>query len=130
VGEDRDGAGAALQSNAEVATVPAQTYFEVSLSEGYEAGRVDNAPHPVESCDSSLGLSRRAEEDDVDSLNKMMFDPLESHAGPNEQMQLVQVETIQDQIPLKDAEVIAMGRMRAFYARILKALAPPLLREV
>jgi hypothetical protein len=45
-------------------------------------------------------------------------------------MQLLQVETIPVQIPLKDAEVIAMGRMRAFCARILKALAPPLLREV
>jgi hypothetical protein len=130
VEEDMAGAGAALQSNAEVATVLAQTYFEVSLSKGPEAGRVVDAPHPVESCDSSLGLSRRAEEDDADSLSKMNFDPLESHAGPNAQMQLVQVETIPDPIPLKDAEVIAMGRMRVFCARILKALAPPLLREV
>jgi hypothetical protein len=130
IGEESVGAGAALQSNAEVETAPTQTYFEVSLSEGPEAGRVVDTPHPVESCDSSLELSRRAEEDDADSLSMTSFEPLESHAGPNAQMQLVQVETIPVQIPLKDAEVIAMGRMRAFCARILKALAPPLLREV
>jgi hypothetical protein len=31
---------------------------------------------------------------------------------------------------MKEGEAIAMGRMKAFCARILKALAPPLLREV
>jgi hypothetical protein len=32
--------------------------------------------------------------------------------------------------PMKEAEVVALGRMKAFCARILKTLAPPLLREV
>jgi hypothetical protein len=31
---------------------------------------------------------------------------------------------------MKEAEIVAMGKMRAFCARILKALAPPLLREI
>jgi N-acyl-L-homoserine lactone synthetase len=31
---------------------------------------------------------------------------------------------------MSDAEVIALGRMKSFCTRILKALAPPLLREV
>jgi hypothetical protein len=45
-------------------------------------------------------------------------------------MQLVQKDRVAAGVGLKDAEIVALGRMKAFCARILKALAPPLLREV
>jgi hypothetical protein len=56
--------------------------------------------------------------------------PEPSYTGPNSAMQLVLKDRVAAGGGMKDAEIVALGRMKAFCARILKALAPPLLREV
>ncbi|KAK1627362.1 hypothetical protein QYE76_001677 [Lolium multiflorum] len=45
-------------------------------------------------------------------------------------MQMILAEVPPAAVPMKEAEVVALGRMKVFCARILKTLAPPLLREV
>jgi hypothetical protein len=58
------------------------------------------------------------------------MEEIESFVGPNSEMQLIQTKHLSVEAPMKEAEFVAMGRMRAFCAKILKTLAPPLLREV
>jgi hypothetical protein len=45
-------------------------------------------------------------------------------------MQMILAEKPPAAASMKEAEVVALGRMKAFCAKILKTLAPPLLREV
>jgi hypothetical protein len=56
--------------------------------------------------------------------------PLESYAGHNLDMQLVQKIPEPINGDMTAAEKLATARMKEFGARILKSLAPPLLREV
>jgi hypothetical protein len=42
-------------------------------------------------------------------------------------MQLIQTKHLYAEAPMKEAEFVAMCRMRAFCAKILNALVPPLL---
>jgi hypothetical protein len=57
--------------------------------------------------------------------------PLESYAGHNFDMQLVQkIRNPEEAGDLQAAEKQALARMKEFCSRILKTLAPPLMREV
>jgi hypothetical protein len=57
--------------------------------------------------------------------------PLESYAGRNFDMQLVQkICSPEEDGDLKAAEKLVLARMKDFCSHILKTLAPPLLREV
>jgi hypothetical protein len=58
------------------------------------------------------------------------FEEIKSFVGPNNEMQMIQMKHMSAEAPMKEAEFVAMGRMRAFCAKTLKALAPPLLREL
>jgi hypothetical protein len=65
--------------------------------------------------------------DDLQSVSHM---PLESYAGYNVDLQLVQKIREDDVGGLKVAEQLALARMKDFCSRLLKSLAPPLPREV
>jgi hypothetical protein len=98
-----------------------EQFFMVSLSEGVDSLGGQRHEAYVE---ESLSC-----QDEADSLHQSKA-PQEDHVGPNEELQLVKVQQIPDSLPMKEGEAIAMGIMKAFCTRILKALAPPLLREV
>ncbi|KAK1629936.1 hypothetical protein QYE76_004251 [Lolium multiflorum] len=92
-----------------------EEFFEVSVSVGPrnqpEKGEVDVARDLASSTDDSLGIGS----------------PLQSFTGPNSQMQMVPVERSTGMTP---QEVAALSKIKAFCAGILKALAPPLLKEI
>jgi hypothetical protein len=98
-----------------------EAYIQVSLSEGVDSfivgqtGEEDTGP---------LGQGQ-----DLAS-SEISMAPLESYAGHNLDMQLVQKIPEPINGDMTAAEKLATARMKEFCARILKSLAPPLLREV
>jgi hypothetical protein len=92
-----------------------EEFFEVSVSVGPrnqpEKGEVESVRDLAPSTEDSLGIGS----------------PLQSFTGPNSQMQMVPVERNTGMTP---QEVAALGKIKAFCAGILKALAPPLLKEL
>jgi hypothetical protein len=86
-------------------------FFEVSLS------GVDGSPRDVEAtgCPQIQAHVGEAEASSEKGLNATTS--LHSHAGPDRNMQLVQEEPA------------AFSRIRSFCSKLIKQLAPPLLRE-
>jgi hypothetical protein len=110
-------------------------YIQISLSAPEEMtaqpsqGQVSPRPSPghasLEKACAPVGLENSAEcEERCDTS------PVPSYTGPNSDMQLVPKDHLAAGVGMKEAEIVALGKMRAFCARILKALAPPLLREI
>ncbi|KAK1694687.1 hypothetical protein QYE76_011384 [Lolium multiflorum] len=105
-------------------------YIQISLStpEG-EKAQAPLRPSPtqvyLETVWPVVGLEKTAVSEETRDPS-----PVPSYTGPNSAMQLVQRDPVAAGGGMKDSEIVALGRMKAFCARILKALAPPLLREV
>jgi hypothetical protein len=106
---------------------PADEFFVVSLSAqpNIDTTRADTAEHE----------SPRQEEENLGGTDLIPtpieeIEEIESFVGPNSEMQLIQTKHLSTEASMKEAEFVAMGRMRAFCAKILKTLVPPLLREV
>jgi hypothetical protein len=76
--------------------------------------------------DVSLGHSLDHEQ----ASSELSLAPLESYAGHNLDMELVQKIPEPINGDMTAAEKLATMRMKELCARILKSLAPPLLREV
>jgi hypothetical protein len=66
----------------------------------------------------------------MDDLQSVSHTPLESYAGHNVDLQLVQKICDDEVGGVKVAEKLALARMKDFCSRLLKSLAHPLLREV
>jgi hypothetical protein len=100
-----------------------EEYFTVSLSAGpgpIPMGRMDDmAPAQVSAQNS----------ENMDDLQSVAHSLLESYAGHNVDLQLVQKIRVDEVGGVKMAEK-ALVRMKDFCSRLLKLLAPPLLREV
>jgi hypothetical protein len=110
-----------------------EAFFAVSVSGGVVptqswAVRTHSLP-PV------LGLHQDTVDD---AMSSVALSPLASYTGPDSQMRMVRRSQPRPEAPAgvpeeevtSEPESVALGRMKQFCARILKALAPPLLREV
>jgi hypothetical protein len=101
-----------------------EEYFTVSLSAGpgpIPMGRMDEMPPAQVSAQNS---------ENTDDLQSVAHSPLESYAGHNVDLQLVQKIRVDEVGGVKMAEKLALVRMKDFCSRLLKSLAPPLLWEV
>jgi hypothetical protein len=96
-----------------------EAYCQVSLSDG-----VDELPARQARFSDELSEATSCQ------LQDEPHSPLQSFAGHNHDLQLIRTIHTPDNGDLKEAEKQAMVRMKNFCARILKTLAPPLLREV
>jgi hypothetical protein len=119
-GEYDKSPGSSVQSSA------AADYVEVSLSLGSSANGLGQETLACQEMGQSVQSSWEAS---ADTLMDGEHSPLESYIGHNVDMQLVRRsrDANGDQ---QAVELSATNRVKEFCCRILKALAPPLLREV
>jgi hypothetical protein len=100
-------------------------YFQVSLSDGVDSVNVGQS-----GTENSGPTGLSPDQDQELGSSDLSLVPLESYAGRNLDMQLVHKIPEPANGDMTEAEKLATARMKEFCARILKSLAPPLLREV
>jgi hypothetical protein len=125
------GVGPAADGTLENKLLDGGGYVEISLSADSQLGdQVDAALEAHSLFSGQAQVPPANSSGSLFELSDEPHSPLESYAGHNCDLQLVQRASV----PLATEEVAAerqaLGRMKAFCSRILKALAPPLLQEV
>ncbi|KAM0821681.1 hypothetical protein ACQ4PT_072040 [Festuca glaucescens] len=84
-----------------------EAFFTVSLS---NAGETDPEQIPIRTSESSVDSQSKEREMSV-SLSNVAYSQIESFAGPNSEMQLIPMEHVPEELRMKEAEAVAIGRM-------------------